>query len=172
MARTTPSKGRGVAGLGGSAAFQGSGASGVQGLKELNDALEKLPDKLQKRAVSNAMAAGAREIRNEAKRLVPVEEGTLKENIVVSKTVKIKGQRKSLKGSAVVGLRNEARYYGHLIEFGKSNTAPQPFLRPAFDNANKKALQIIGQKLGREIEKQARKLGEKSGAKRRKEFAR
>lgn len=172
MARRLPSGGRGVKGQGGIAAFEGSGTTHVSGLSELKKALEQLPDKLQERATKNAMAAGARVIRNEAKRLVPVDEGDLKENIVVSKTIKLKGRRRKLKSSVVVGLANEARYYGHLIEFGKHNAAPQPFLRPAFDNTHAEATRVAGQKLGKEVEKQARKLGEMSGKKRRKAFSR
>jgi len=144
----------------------------VAGLKELNKALEKLPNKLQDRAVKNAMAAGAREIRDEAKRLVPVEPGSLRDDIVVSRTVKERGKRRRLKGSVVVGIKDEGRFYAHLIEFGTSRIPAHPFLRPAFANKQQAAIAKIGPKLGSEVEKQARKLSEQSGKKQRKAFSR
>jgi len=143
----------------------------VSGLKELNRTLEQLPRKLQDQAVKNAMAAGARKIRDEAKNLVPVRTGTLKENIVVSRTVKKGGKRRSLKGSVVIGIKDEARFYAHLIEFGTSQTSAQPFLRPAFDAKHDEALQVIGKKIGDQVEKKARKLSGMSSAKQRKAFS-
>jgi len=144
----------------------------VAGLKELNKALQQLPDKLQDKAIKNAMAAGARVIRKEAKRLVPVETGTLQESIVVSRTVQQKGRRRTIKGGVVVGIKDEARFYAHLIEYGSSNSSAHPFLRPALDNQSRAAINKIGPKIGSEVEKQARKLGEKSSAKQRKAFSR
>lgn len=144
----------------------------VAGLKELNRALQQLPGKLQDKAVKNAMAAGAREIRKEAKRLVPVKTGTLQENIVVSRTVQQRGRRRTIKGGVVVGIKDEARFYAHLIEFGTSRSSAHPFLRPALDNKSRAAINKIGPKIGSEVEKQARKLGEKSNAKQRKAFSR
>lgn len=142
-------------------------STNVSGLKELNKTLEQLPDKLQDRAVKNAMAAGARKIRDEAKRLVPVDDAVLRDGIVVSRKVK---KSRTGKGNVVVGIRGDGRFYAHIIEFGRSNAAPQPFMRPALDNANDEALKAIGPKLGKEVEKQARKLNEMSGAKQRKAF--
>jgi len=144
----------------------------VAGLKELNKALEQLPGKLQDKAIKNAMAAGARVIRKEARRLVPVETGTLQESIVVSRTVQQKGRRRTIKGGVVVGIKDEARAYSHLVEFGTSRASAHPFLRPALDNQQRAAINKIGPKIGSEVEKQARKLGEKSNAAQRKAFSR
>lgn len=56
----------------------------VKGLKELSQVMSQLPDKLANNVMRNAMAAGARVIRNEAKRLVPVDQGALKKSFDVS----------------------------------------------------------------------------------------
>ena len=162
MARTNQI---GIAGKGGSVA-------GITGVEAVNKALEQLPQKLRDRVVKNAMAAGARVIRNEARRLVPIGPGPthLRDMIVVSRTVQRGGKRRSVKGGVVLGIRDEGRYYAHLIEFGTSRSVPQPFMRPALDNKSRQALDVIGSKLGKEIEKQARKLNEMSGAQRRKAF--
>lgn len=161
---------RGVSGLGGSVAKKGE--VGLEGMKELNKALKQLPDKLQERAIKNAMADGARAIRDEAKRRAPVDDGDLRDSIVVSRTVQVKGRRQSVKGGVVIGIKGAPRFYAHIAEFGTSRQTAQPFLRPAFDAKQEEALKRIGPKLGKEIEKQARKLNEMSGAKRRKAFAR
>lgn len=147
---------------------------GMEGMSELNKALKKLPDKLADRAVKNAMAAGARVVRNEARRLVPVGPGPthLKDMIVVSRTVQRGGRRRTLKGQVVLGIRDEGRFYAHLVEYGASHMAAHPFMRPALDNTHEAAIRVIGPKLGSEVEKQARKLSGMSGAKRRKAFGR
>jgi len=44
-------------------------------------------------------------------------------------------------------------FYAHLVEFGTDHSAPQPFLRPAFDREKGKALDIIKAQLGGEIDK-------------------
>ena len=154
--------------------IQGKGGSvaGITGVEAVNKALEQLPQKLQDRAVKNAMAAGARVIRNEARRLVPVGPGPthLRDMIVVSRTVQRGGKRRSVKGGVVLGIRDEGRYYASIVEFGSSRTSPQPYMRPALDNKAQEALDVIGPKLGKEIEKQAGKLAKMSGAKRRKAF--
>lgn len=172
MARAPLPKGGGIKGKGGIAA--GSKQFGMDGMSEVQKALKQLPEKLQDRALKNAMAAGMRVIRDEAKRLVPVGPGPthLKDMIVVSRTVQRGGKRRTLKGEVVLGIRDEGRYYAHLVELGASHMDPQPFMRPALDNKAKEALRVVGPKLGKEIEKQAGKLGKMSGSKRRKAFRR
>ena len=130
----------------------------MKGLSELQSSLNKLPDKLRENALKNASAAGARVIRNEAKRLVPIEEGDLRDNIVVARTYKQRGRRVRLRGAVVIGIRGSGRHYAHLIEFGSSRQSPQPFMRPALEAKAKAALKVIGQKLAKEIAKAAQKL--------------
>lgn len=49
--------------------------------------------------------------------------------------------------------------YAHLQEFGTSNHAPHPFMRPAWDAEKDNALRIIRQELGNEIIAAARRVG-------------
>ena len=130
----------------------------VNGLKEMERSLKKLPDNLRDKALKNASAAGARVIRKEAIRLAPSRTGRLKDNIVVSRSFKQRGRRVRLKGAVVIGIRGVSRYYAHLVEFGFSRGTPQPFMRPAFDNKADEALRAIAKKLSKEIVKQAKKL--------------
>ena len=132
----------------------------MKGLSEMQRSLESLPDKLQERAMQNASAAGARVIRKEARRIVPVGRGPnhLRDDIVVSRTFKKRGRKQKLKGTVFLGIKDDGRFYAHLVEFGSSRQSAQPFMRPAFDNAFQPALQKMADKLAAEIAKQARKL--------------
>lgn len=56
---------------------------------------------------------------------------------------------------AFVGVTEDANAYAHLVEFGTVNTAPQPFMRPAWDATKDQVLDSIKKDLGNEIEKSA-----------------
>jgi len=49
--------------------------------------------------------------------------------------------------------------YAHIVEFGSVDTAPQPYMRPAWDATKDKMLTIIKDELGNEIIKAARRVG-------------
>lgn len=132
----------------------------MQGVSELQRSLNQLPDKLRDNAMKNAAAAGARLIRDEAKRLVPVDTGNLRDDIVVARQVKVRGMRRKLKiaGRVFLGIRGDSRFYSHLVEFGSSRLSPRPFFRPALDAMAPQALKVIGEKLAKEIHRAAGKL--------------
>ncbi len=50
--------------------------------------------------------------------------------------------RKMAKGASVAGVNNPRRRW-HLVEFGTSKMAAKPYIRPAFDQAHRQALQIF-----------------------------
>lgn len=130
----------------------------MNGLSGLQSSLNTLPDRLRENALKNASAAGARVIRDEAKRRVRVDSGELRDNIVVARTFKQRGRRVRLRGAVVLGIRGAARYYAHLVEFGSSKLPPRPFMRPALDAKAEEALKVIADKLAKEITRAARKL--------------
>lgn len=68
----------------------------------------------------------ARAIERDAKANVPVETGTLRESI--STSIEGDGRFASMSASIIAS----ARYAGY-VEYGTSDTAPEPFMRPAFD---------------------------------------
>lgn len=49
--------------------------------------------------------------------------------------------------------------YAHIVEFGSNDTAPHPYMRPAWDSTKDQALSIIKAELGNEIIKAARRVG-------------
>ncbi len=100
----------------------------VKGLKELEQTLKRLPDELAIKALASAAFAGAAVVRDEAKRLCPVDSGNLR------RSIRIKRKRSLRQNAAAViyqvgpgrsgkkdGKYSVNGYYGHLVEFG---TAP------------------------------------------------
>jgi HK97 gp10 family phage protein len=114
----------------------------IQGLKELEESLVKLPDKLAKSALQTGLRQGAGIIRKAAIQNVrarTVERtGALIRGILVNLTVISRG----IKGSEIiakVGLGKGAQH-GVPLEFGTYFFSARPFLRPAFDNNSDAAL--------------------------------
>ncbi len=123
----------------------------IEGLDELDKAIRKLPQNIQKRVLKGALRAGGRVIVKDAKQRVPVDSGTLKKSIVV-----VTGRSKE--GALMFVTTKSSAFYSHLIEFGTSKMRPQPFLRPAFDNTQEEVIQAIGDKLADGIVKETAKL--------------
>jgi HK97 gp10 family phage protein len=122
----------------------------VHGVDELKAALALLPERLRRRALTNALRAGGRVIRDEAKIHAPVlaeptprrKPGTVREAITV-RTSKFARQRgevgvfigvRPLRGSRQkklgrAGARNpNDPYYWRFVEFGTKKMGAQPFL--------------------------------------------
>lgn len=151
----------------------------IEGFRELDAALAELPKAIAKNATKRALAKAAEPIAEEARRLVPVNTGTLKESISVSTKLKNKvGEAEfsavmragGSKSEAVSAMRDARRaagapsfaevfigpsvpsgFYGHLVEFGTSHSVAQPFLRPAWDAQKMAALGLIKGVMAEEI---------------------
>lgn len=146
----------------------------VRGLDDLKRALGDLPDKIRRQALRNALAAGARWIRDISRAAAPVldvptkrrKPGTVRDAIVV-RTSKFARQRgdvgvfvsvRPLKGSRQKKLGRAGRnnpndpFYWRFVEFGTRFMAAQPFLRRAAQQLNG-AVDIILAKAGPAIDK-------------------
>ncbi len=122
----------------------------INGLPELREALRSIPDKLRRRALRNALAAGARVVQGAARDAAPVipaaalpvrrgirTPGTVRKAISVrtSKIARRSGDvgvfvnvRPAKRGQR--GAKNPADpYYWRWLEFGTKNAAPRPFLQ-------------------------------------------
>ena len=157
----------------------------VRGLRELQDALKKLPKKLERRVLNSALSAGARIMVKDAKNRAPVlkdllnpnrRPGTLKKNIR-ARPIKpyehtasvIVGVRK-LSSKAITAFKKSQSgkkggsqnpndpFYWRFVEFGTSKMQARPFLRPAFEAKKFEAATTIKQKLKVRIELEAEKL--------------
>jgi HK97 gp10 family phage protein len=151
----------------------------ISGLKELNDALTELPERIAKNALSASVYAAAKIIRDEAKSQAPVHTGavseghppagTLKRSIIMKhiseKSSKYnqtfyvlvrhgkKYQRQGKKGNL-----SQDAFYWRFIEFGTANMPAKPFMRPAFETQKTAAVEALKNKLASRIEEEARKL--------------
>lgn len=160
----------------------------VEGLSALDKALGELPKATARNVLKRALTKAAQPIVEEAKRIVPVKSGTLRDSIIASPRIKNKvgnaeysaAMREGLgKAAAVSALRQARREakgqgsfaeifvgpstgalrYAHMVEFGTVKDAPQPYLRPAWDSTKAQALSLIKGELANEIIRAARRLG-------------
>ena len=123
----------------------------ITGAKELEQTLKEMGPKIAVRIGDKALREGARVIVREAKRLAPRRTGALRKSIAA---VKGRDPRPEMR-SVVVGFKKPGRRYAHLVEFGTSRAAAQPFLRPALDTQAKEALNTITEVLAEGILRQS-----------------
>lgn len=123
----------------------------LHGARELDQVLQRLPDRVAKQVADNAVRAGGRVVASETKLAVPVDTGALQDSIVVRS---VRGEP----GKAVVGFLKPRSRIAHLLEFGTSKMAARPFFRPALDVSARAAINEIGRVLGNGLERAARRL--------------
>ncbi len=144
---------------------------------DIKKKLGQLPGIIQQRVVVGATRAAAKVVADEAKENVPVRTGLLKKSIAVRMVPKRKtadGHVKfyvvplsKVKGTAKVSVGGQSgklkyttyAYYAHMVEFGTSKMAAQPFLRPAFLNSADKSVKAFQEYALKRIEKEVAKLG-------------
>ncbi len=156
----------------------------IFGWKELDEALLQISDiATQKRVLVNAMKKALKPVAEDARQRVPVDEGDLRDSIVVSTAITRRQGRGIVRGvpRVYVGTNNGS---GHLIEFGtgprksqatkkqvlaaggvvfgttaNANALPaRPFIRPAFDSNREKVLEIFGREMWKNLERTAKRL--------------
>lgn len=134
-------------------------ANGIEAtfdVKEVMKALKNLPINIQKNIMVGATRASAKVVSDEAKRLVPVDEGTLKKSIGVTKRRSKERNMVSFSVSPRKGGVNDG-FYGRFIELGTSKMSAKPFLRPALEKSVEETLQAskdyIAKRLPSEIAK-------------------
>lgn len=151
----------------------------ITGLKELQDALKQLPDRIAKNVLRGAVSAGATVIRKEAQAKAPVytgsvskghpPPGTLKRSIVQKQIKELsslfkqifyvtvrKGKKYQKQGKD--GAKSQDAFYAKWVEFGTSKMAALPFLRPAFEAKKEAAVMAIKDYLAKRIPEEAKKL--------------
>jgi len=123
----------------------------MDGFKQLEKSLSKLPKALADGVERTALRQGAKPIEKKAKASVAVSSGLLKQSIGIS-VKKSRGGANKGNLSARVGARtgftkiigikdsvpikqNPVKY-AHLVEYGTSRTAAKPFIRPAAESSH------------------------------------
>jgi len=138
----------------------------VQGLAELEAALNQLPEKVAKKSMLDSMKAATKAFQERAIELAPYDRmKTSGMHLVDGIRMEMRTGSKSVKGSWVhgkVALHPDV-FYGRFIEFGwttpsGTHVPPQPFMRPAFDGEKYRALAIVSQGLEKGIAEAAKGL--------------
>lgn len=89
----------------------------VKGLSDLQKFLDQLPPKIERNVLRGALRAGARVIMAEAKRLVPVRMGDLRDSLRV--TTRARGGKVTATVNAGGKTKRGADvFYAHMVEFG------------------------------------------------------
>lgn len=137
----------------------------IEGLKELDTALGKLPKATAKGALRRVLREAGEPIARTARGLAPRHDLHLHESIDVSTKLNRRqsGLHRKAGGRAFqemfVGTNNPA---GVQQEFGNERHGPQPFMRPAWDAKKRETLDYITNALWGEIEKTAARVAKKA----------
>ena len=104
---------------------------GISGAAEMDALLKQLAPDVAVNIGRRATRAGAEVIADEARRLVPVDTGELRDSIAVDVPTAKRQRGETVR--ALVGFLNPTSGRAHLTEFGTSKLAARPFMRPAMD---------------------------------------
>lgn len=135
----------------------------LSGFRELDRTLHNIGQSVKDGQRAAVMKA-AEIVADEARRLVPVLTGNLRDSIVVSErqlggAFSMDRRVRGVSHSVYVGPRTGGPhdgFYGHMVEFGTVNAAAHPFMRPAFDNTRGEVLKLISEQFWDSIVKGAR----------------
>jgi len=127
----------------------------IRGAKEMDKLLRELGPRTANRVGDQALRAGAKVIVEEAKRLVSVKTGELRDAITVATE---KSRTAGDERIVFIGFKPPVSRRAHLTEYGTSKTPAKPFIRPAMDTRASDALAAIGKVLARGITREANKL--------------
>ena len=128
----------------------------LDGFKDLENTFRRIMKSPTPAATTRALRKGAEVIADEARRLVPVSTGNLRDSIIVSErplggAFKMDNAVSSGRTNVYVGPRggggSPEGFYGHMVEFGTVHMAAQPFMRPAIDNTRGEVERVIAREL-------------------------
>lgn len=137
----------------------------IDGLSELQTALRELPDATAKNVIRRVLKKAGQPIADRARELAPVDEGDLRDSIKVGTRLsgnQRRKHRKAQKDDVEMFVGAGPHPQAHLQEFGTSKFPPQPFMRPAWDQHKRAALNGIKEDLWTEIRKAAARLARKA----------
>jgi len=127
----------------------------IIGMEDVLKKLKVLPAKVQKNVLTGAIRASAKPIIKEAKRLVPVDSGTLKKSIGIRKR---RSRDKNIIHFSVAPLSKKDGWYGRFVEFGTVKMASEPFMRPAFEKEGGNTIKAAKEYMIKRIDKEIAKL--------------
>jgi HK97 gp10 family phage protein len=129
----------------------------VQGVKELEQRLEKLEERVERKIATQANRAGAAYFRKQLKAQLPrsTRNANRLENKKQAKRLhKSIGIRKQ-KGRRIlhhVGVVGWARAYAHILEFGSKYQSPNPVWRKTLERESPQMLKVIAERIRKGLE--------------------
>lgn len=137
----------------------------MEGLKEVQAALRKLPDSTAKNVIRRVLKKNGQPIADDAQARAPVARGHLRRSVAV--TTKLTKRQRSKhrklgKGDVEMFIGAGPDPAAHMQEFGTSKDAPQPFMRPAWDGGWRRLWTGIRQDMWDEIRKSSERLMRKA----------
>lgn len=135
----------------------------VQGLSDLVSAFEELPKATGKNVIKRILMRRAEPIADDARALVPVDWGDLRESITVSTKLNPSQRRlaKDTKSYTEVYVGPGPQRKIMVVEFGTKRMAARSFMRPAWDKNKGLLLANLAKDLWDEIKKAADKVAKK-----------
>jgi len=122
----------------------------VEGLQDLLKSMDGLPLVLQKKLIAKSLRKAAEPIRERAAELAPDDPETpgsrIRDNMSISVT-----EQTATGAVAKIG-PSKAGYPGIYAELGTAHQTATPFLRPAYDEKEEEAFDILADTLGDGIE--------------------
>ena len=141
----------------------------IDGINELQRALDKLPKELQDKAEKAAVRGGAFLISKSAKSKVSSVTGTLKKAIGISvRKVKgrVTGRVRAKSKEVTVTINGQTRVinpakYASRVEYGTSRTAARPFIRTAIESTKGAVVSAMAQAYNKNLNKVITKIRSK-----------
>ena len=138
----------------------------VEGLRELNDALEELPKATQKNVLKRVAVIALEPFIEMARAIVRIgKTGRLHDSLTIATRLskrQAKLARANKKSYVEVYAGASALPHAHLLEFGTRHSKAFPFMRPAWDSKHRVALELVRQNLGKEIDAAAKRMARKA----------
>lgn len=146
----------------------------VVGLVQLGETLDILKNNVEKKYIRHAVSKGAQLFKDAVKSRAPVLTGALLKSVSVKVLRPFEHGLTELIGFVYKGIRankqgkprNPARtarggastedpgVYAKFVELGTFNTAPHPFVRPAFEAVKNKVAEAVGKDLMEQIDQE------------------
>lgn len=152
-----------MGGARGALSRRGTSGADVHGLEDLEGALLDFMPREAKAILRRTVRGVAAEIRKDARRSAPKDEGTLRKAIV---SRGIKGKRTEESAGVFVthgrGARHDA-WYWFFLEWGTIKKPAVPFLTPAIERARVGFVSYFQSQFGKQLEKEMEKRAKRAG---------
>jgi len=132
----------------------------TEGFKELDAALQKLPERASGRALQSAVTSSVRKARKEIKAAAPrgqvqskasAQYGQLYKNLKVGKARTKKSQKAAFVSTG-------KSFWGFFLEYGTRTIPAKPWFVPAFERAQGAMIKQLKERLQKNIDKEFNKL--------------